>query len=92
MFHWHIVDSQSFPLVVPNFEDIARKGAYSADSVYTPEDVAHIVSYAGAVRPEFSSFPLFHTTSHHISTESLYSAVSTFLSYVFLQCKGGNTC
>lgn len=48
MFHWHIVDSQSFPLVVPNFQDIAQKGAYSAASVYTPQDIAHIVSYAGA--------------------------------------------
>ncbi|KAI0272898.1 N-acetylhexosaminidase [Russula aff. rugulosa BPL654] len=47
-FHWHIVDSQSFPLVVPNFQNISQEGAYSADSVYTPQDVAHIVSYAGA--------------------------------------------
>ncbi|KAI0298150.1 N-acetylhexosaminidase [Multifurca ochricompacta] len=46
--HWHIVDSQSFPLVVPGFTDIAQKGAYSADAVYTPQDVANIVSYAGA--------------------------------------------
>ena len=94
MFHWHIVDSQSFPLVVPNFQDIAQKGAYSADSVYTPEDVAHIVSYAGAVRPE-SPHSLASTRylTHHIFSESLYSAVSTFSSYVFcMQCKGGNTC
>ncbi|KAH9983700.1 N-acetylhexosaminidase [Russula compacta] len=47
-FHWHIVDSQSFPLVVPNYTQIASKGAYSADAVYTAQDVAHIVSYAGA--------------------------------------------
>jgi hypothetical protein len=49
-FHWHVVDSQSFPLVIPGFADIAEKGAYSASAVYTPEDVADIVSYAGAVR------------------------------------------
>jgi Glycosyl hydrolase family 20, catalytic domain len=55
-FHWHVVDSQSFPLVVPGFTDIAEKGAYSADAVYTPQDVAHIVSYAGAVRP-YPSLP-----------------------------------
>ena len=63
-FHWHIVDSQSFPLVVPNFQDLAQEGAYSADSVYTPQDVAHIVSYAGAVR--FSSLSCLSSsrTSH----------------------------
>ncbi|KAH9960975.1 glycoside hydrolase superfamily [Lactifluus volemus] len=46
-FHWHVVDSQSFPLVVPGFTDMAEKVAYSADAVYTPQNVAHIVSYAG---------------------------------------------
>jgi hexosaminidase len=45
-----VVDSQSFPLVIPGFTDIAEKGAYSAFAVYTPEDVADILSYAGAVR------------------------------------------
>ena len=49
-FHWHIVDSQSFPLVIPGFTDIAENGAYSAASVYSPEDVAGIVTYAGTVR------------------------------------------
>ena len=50
-FHWHVVDSQSFPLVIPYFTDIAEKGAYGVSAVYTPEDVADIVSYAGGVRP-----------------------------------------
>jgi hexosaminidase len=62
-FHWHIVDSQSFPLVVPNYTDIAQKGAYSSQSVYTPQDVAHIVSYAGAVR---SGLFLPSSSSPHI--------------------------
>lgn len=48
-FHWHVTDSQSFPLVVPGFEEISQKGAYSSSSVYTTDDVANIVSYAGAV-------------------------------------------
>lgn len=47
-FHWHVVDSQSFALVVPGFEEIAQKGAYSASRVYSPDDVKDIVSYAGA--------------------------------------------
>ena len=44
---------------MPNYEDLAHKGAYSPKSVYTPEDVAHIVSYAGGVR--FHIFRLFNT-------------------------------
>jgi hexosaminidase len=48
-FHWHIVDSQSFPLEVPSFPELSAKGAYSATNVYSPKDVANIVSYAAAV-------------------------------------------
>ncbi|KAF9448540.1 glycoside hydrolase family 20 protein [Macrolepiota fuliginosa MF-IS2] len=46
--HWHVVDSQSFPLVVPGFEEISQKGAYSSSQVYTPANVNDIVSYAAA--------------------------------------------
>jgi Glycosyl hydrolase family 20, catalytic domain len=77
MFHWHIVDSQSFPLVVPNYIEIARQGAYSPDEVYTPLDVAHIVSYAAEVR--FSRL-LAKRPKNVISMESSYSAESTFSS------------
>lgn len=47
-FHWHVVDSQSFPLVVPGFTEIASQGAYSTNQVYEPSDVADIVTYAAA--------------------------------------------
>lgn len=50
-FHWHVVDSQSFPLVVPGFKELSDKGAYSPASVYTPSDVKDIISYAAAVSP-----------------------------------------
>lgn len=49
-FHWHVVDSQSFPLVVPGFEEISQKGAYSSSQVYTPDNIKDIVQYAAAVR------------------------------------------
>lgn len=48
--HWHVVDSQSFPLQIPGFEDLSAKGAYSSKEIYTHEDVRDIVSYAGEVR------------------------------------------
>ncbi|KAJ7258728.1 N-acetylhexosaminidase [Mycena haematopus] len=48
MFHWHVVDSQSFPLSLPEFPELAQKGAYSASEVYSPADVQSIVSYAAA--------------------------------------------
>lgn len=48
--HWHVSDSQSFPLQVPGFTEVASKGAYSSSMVYSPSDVADIVQYAGEVR------------------------------------------
>jgi hexosaminidase len=47
-FHWHVVDSQSFPLVIPGFEKLAQKGAYSPDRIYSPDQVKDIVAYAAA--------------------------------------------
>ncbi|KAL1744229.1 glycoside hydrolase family 20 protein [Schizophyllum fasciatum] len=46
MFHWHIVDSQSFPLVLEEFPELAQTGAYGPDKVYSPDDVQDIVQYA----------------------------------------------
>lgn len=41
-FHWHITDQQSFPLDVPTFPDLAAFGAYSAEQVYSTEDVTEV--------------------------------------------------
>ncbi|KAF7332325.1 Beta-hexosaminidase [Mycena kentingensis (nom. inval.)] len=46
--HWHVVDSQSFPLVIPGFEVLSKNGAYTKSAVYTPQDVKEIVAYAAA--------------------------------------------
>ena len=71
MFHWHIVDSQSFPLQVPGFMELAEKGAYDADSVYTPEDVQSIIDYAG----EVCAF---------VGQAALYSSFSCSVALMFL--------
>jgi Glycosyl hydrolase family 20, catalytic domain len=48
-FHWHITDSQSFPLSIADFPELAIKGSYSPHEVYSPDDVQDIVACAGAV-------------------------------------------
>ncbi|XP_052192013.1 beta-hexosaminidase 2 [Diospyros lotus] len=45
VFHWHITDSHSFPLVMPSEPDLAAKGSYGAEMQYSPEDVKRIVEF-----------------------------------------------
>uniref|UniRef100_A0A182YEG5 beta-N-acetylhexosaminidase n=1 Tax=Anopheles stephensi TaxID=30069 RepID=A0A182YEG5_ANOST len=45
-FHWHITDSQSFPLVSKHYPQLARYGAYSEREVYTPDDVRALTAFA----------------------------------------------
>lgn len=46
VFHWHITDSQSFPLEIPSVPQMTRYGAYSPHKIYSPDDVRHVVEYA----------------------------------------------
>ncbi|XP_058837708.1 probable beta-hexosaminidase fdl isoform X2 [Topomyia yanbarensis] len=45
-FHWHITDSQSFPLVSKHYPQLAHYGAYSDKEVYTSDDMKEIVNFA----------------------------------------------
>ncbi len=49
VLYWHITDSQSFPLHVERFPELAQKGAYSEDEIYSTDDVKQIISYANSV-------------------------------------------
>ncbi|KAH8085951.1 N-acetylhexosaminidase [Cristinia sonorae] len=51
VFHWHIVDSQSFPLQLPDggFADLSEKGAYSIYETYNASEVQEITSYAASL-------------------------------------------
>ncbi|KAL0921643.1 hypothetical protein M5K25_008737 [Dendrobium thyrsiflorum] len=46
VLHWHITDSQSFPILLPSVPHLAIKGSYGPEMRYSPEDVRRIVDYA----------------------------------------------
>ncbi|CAM0906432.1 unnamed protein product [Alopecurus aequalis] len=46
VFHWHITDSQSFPIVLPSEPGLAEMGSYGEDMRYAVEDVNRIVEFA----------------------------------------------
>lgn len=46
VFHWHITDSQSFPLEVPSLPQFTDYGCYGPNFTYSPNDIGEIIWYA----------------------------------------------
>jgi hexosaminidase len=46
VFHWHLTDAESFPIVLPSAPEFSQKGAWSKKAIYTKKDVDHIIKYA----------------------------------------------
>ncbi|CEG82842.1 Putative Beta-hexosaminidase [Rhizopus microsporus] len=45
VLHWHITDSQSWPIYIKKHPELSKKGAYTPDMVYSPKDVETIIKY-----------------------------------------------
>ncbi|CAM0136060.1 unnamed protein product [Umbelopsis sp. WA50703] len=48
VLHWHLTDSQSWPLGLEKHPELAENGAYSAGQIYSVTDMKKIVSYGQA--------------------------------------------
>ncbi|XP_022153436.1 beta-hexosaminidase 2 [Momordica charantia] len=80
VFHWHVTDSHSFPLVVPSEPELAAKGAYGPHMKYFPEDVRRIVEFGMEhgvrVLPEIDSPG--HTGSWALAYPEIVSCADMF--------------
>ncbi|XP_035435896.2 probable beta-hexosaminidase fdl [Spodoptera frugiperda] len=45
-FHWHITDSQAFPLQTNSIPELSNYGAHTPGDVYSPDDVRQVVRRA----------------------------------------------
>jgi hypothetical protein len=48
LLHWHIVDEQSFPCGSKTYPQLAAKGAYAPNAIYSPDDLRTVVQYGKA--------------------------------------------
>lgn len=57
VLHWHLIDTEAFPVGSDTFPELAAKGAWDGSAIYSPTDLREVVAYAAdrgvRVMPEF---------------------------------------
>ncbi|KNZ51349.1 beta-hexosaminidase [Puccinia sorghi] len=48
VFHWHIVDSQSWPIQIPSHPQLSQMGAYSQEETYSVEEIIELTRFANS--------------------------------------------
>ncbi|KAI7841169.1 hypothetical protein COHA_005135 [Chlorella ohadii] len=46
VLHWHLTDDQSFPWETEELPELAQRGSFEPEAVYTPADIKEVVQYA----------------------------------------------
>ena len=46
VLHWHIIDAESFPMVVETYPELSAKGAYAPEAIFSPSDVQQVIKEA----------------------------------------------
>lgn len=75
-FHFHVTDSQSWPLEIPSIPELSEKGAYRPSLIYTAEEFKDIQRHAAIQGVEVITeidMP-GHTSSIHYSFPELIAA------------------
>lgn len=88
VFHWHITDSHSFPLVVQSEPELAGRGAYGEEMKYSPEDVGKLVEFG--LQHGVRVLPEIDMPGHTGSWAEAYPDIITCPNMFWLS-PGGNT-
>mmetsp|Transcript_36360 Transcript_36360/g.41447 ORF Transcript_36360/g.41447 Transcript_36360/m.41447 type:complete len:543 (-) Transcript_36360:1211-2839(-) len=71
VFHWHITDTDSFPIYMPSHPNLSKNGAFSEKETYSQQDVVDLTLHAARrgirIIPELDS-PA-HLNSWHYAPE-----------------------